>query len=78
MLRAKGLCEDSKEVFFPPSFRMEIQDQIRPCFGKGSYSQNTWIQHKAHKSLKRKAPQLQTLDHSFDPRCIILGATCFG
>jgi len=49
MLRAKGLCEDSKEVFFPPSFsRMKRQDQIRPCVGKGNYSKNTWIPHKAH------------------------------
>jgi len=53
---------------------MERQEQIRPCVGKGSYSKSTWIQQKAHKSLKRKAPQLQTLDHSFDPRCIIFGS----
>jgi len=75
MLRAKRLCEDSKEVFFPPSFsRIERQDQIRPFGGKESHSKNTWIPHKAHKSLKRKAPQLQSLDHSFDQRCIIFGS----
>jgi len=75
MFRAKGLCEDSKEVFFPPSSRMEKQDQIRYYVGKGSHSKSTWIQHnKANKILKRNAPQLQCLDHSFDHKCMILGS----
>ena len=32
MLKVKGLCGDSKEVFFQSSSsKMERQDQIRPC-----------------------------------------------
>jgi len=43
MLRAKGLCEDSKEVFFPcSSIRMGRQDQIIPCVEKGSQTKRKW------------------------------------
>ncbi|BAT92527.1 hypothetical protein VIGAN_07127000, partial [Vigna angularis var. angularis] len=53
MLRATGLCEDSKGVFFPSSFsRLERQDQMRLGGKKGSHSKCICIQHKISRDLK--------------------------
>jgi len=58
MLRAKGLYGELKEVIFPSSScKMKRQDQIRPCVKKISHSKNTWIQHRANRSLKENAPK---------------------
>ena len=51
VLRAKGLCVDSKGIFFPSSSsRLERQDEVRPCVEKGSHSKSTCIQHTKNKS----------------------------